>query len=212
MTLRPDYDDDPQRRASWRSPQDVHEILAPELRGPVLDLGCGEGRLASVLDEGVTWIGVDSSPAQVAANPYRPVVIADMRHLPFGDGSFAEAAHLWCLYHLDEPVVAIREARRVLEPGGRYFACTAARDNDPEIMTEGYPPSTFDAEEAPNLVAEAFDDVRAQHWDQQFFPLTTREEVRAYCRHNFIPTERAEEVDLPLWLTKRGVLVRATSA
>ena len=114
MTLRADYDDDPQRWRSWQSPQDVHEIVAPELHGPVLDVGCGEGRLASVLNEGVSWVGVDASPTQIAANPYRPLVIADMRYLPFRDGSFAEATHLWCLYHLDEPVVAIREARRVL--------------------------------------------------------------------------------------------------
>jgi hypothetical protein len=26
----------------------------------------------------------------------------------------------------------------------------------------------------------------------------TRDEVPAYCRHNFIPAERAGEVDLPL--------------
>ena len=31
----------------------------------------------------------------------------------------------------------------------------------------------------------------------------------AYCRHNFIPAERAEAAEIPLWLTKRGVLVRA---
>jgi hypothetical protein len=30
----------------------------------------------------------------------------------------------------------------------------------------------------------------------------TRDEVRAFCRHHFIPLERAETVDLPLWLTK----------
>jgi hypothetical protein len=27
--------------------------------------------------------------------------------------------------------------------------------------------------------------------------------------HNFVPAERAEQVAVPLWLTKRGVLVRA---
>ena len=32
---------------------------------------------------------------------------------------------------------------------------------------------------------------------------------RAYCRHNFIDEHRAEAVEVPLWLTKRGVLVRA---
>jgi SAM-dependent methyltransferase len=187
----------------------VHEIIAPQLRGPVLDVGCGEGRLASLLGGGVRWVGVDSSRTQIAANPYRPVVRADMRALPFRDGVFAEVAHLWCLYHLDDPVPAIAEAARVLRPGGRYFACTAARDNDPEIMFEGYPPSTFDAEEAAEIVTSAFDEVEAEQWDGKYFPLQTRDEVRAYCRHNYIPAERAERADVPLWLTKRGVLVRA---
>jgi SAM-dependent methyltransferase len=207
--LPPDYDSDPGRWQSWQPPQDVHEIVARELRGPVLDLGCGEGRLAALLGGGVRWVGVDASPAQLTANPYRPVVRADMRALPFRDGAFAEVAHLWCLYHLDDPAPAIAEAARVLRPDGRYFASTAARDNDPEIMFEGYPPSTFDAEEAAEIVAAAFDEVEAQRWDGKFFPLRTREEVRAYCRANYIPLERAEAVDVPLWLTKRGVLVRA---
>jgi hypothetical protein len=59
-------------------------------------------------------------------------------------------------------------------------------------------------------VASVFEEVEPERWDGTFFPLETRDEVRAYCRHNYIPAERAEEADLPLWLTKRGVLLRAT--
>ncbi|MHB8577957.1 MAG: class I SAM-dependent methyltransferase [Dehalococcoidia bacterium] len=207
--LRPDYDSDPGRWGSWESPQDVHEVVAPELSGRVLDVGCGEGRLASLLDDGITWVGADSSRTQLAANPYRPVVLADMRALPFRDGAFDAVTHLWCLYHLDDPAVAIREAQRVLRVGGRYYAATAARDNDPELLPEGYPRSSFDAEEAAALVATVFADVQPERWDRTFFPLQTRDEVRAYCRHNYLPAERAESAELPLWLTKRGVLVRA---
>ena len=207
--LPPDYDADPGRRRAWRAPRDVHEIVAPELRGPVLDVGCGEGRLVPLLAAGVEWIGVDASPAQVRANPYRPIVVADMRALPFRSGAFAEVAHLWCLYHVDDPVVAIAEAARVMRAGGRYYASTSARDNDPELVPEGYRRSPFDAEDAAAIVGSVFDDVAPQRWDDRFFPLETRDEVRAYCRHNYIPAERAETADLPLWLTKRGVLVRA---
>jgi len=209
-SLPPDYDTDPGRRRSWRAPQDVHEALGPELRGPVLDVGCGEGRLAASLPAGVRWVGLDASPAQVAVNPYRPIVLADMRALPFRDGAFAEVVHLWCLYHVEDPVMAIAEAARVLRPGGRYCASTAARNSDPELVLEGYPPSTFDAEEAEAIVSSVFGDVEAEHWDGFFFPLRTRAEVLAYCRHNSIPAARAQAVDVPLWLTKRGVLVRAT--
>jgi hypothetical protein len=45
--------------------------------------------------------------------------------------------------------------------------------------------------------------------DGKFYPLQTRDEVRAYCRGNCIPAERAEAANVPLWLAKRGVLVRA---
>jgi len=187
-------------------------MVAPELRGPVLDAGCGEGRLASLLSGRVAWVGLDSSHAQLAVNPFRPVVRGDMTALPFRDASFAEVTHLWCLYHLADPVVAISEAKRVLRPGGRYYASTGARDNDPELIPEGYPPTSFDAEEAVAMIASVFNDVEAERWDGKFFPLSTRDEVRAYCRHNFIPAERAEQAELPLWLTKRGVLVRASKS
>jgi hypothetical protein len=97
----------------------------------------------------------------------------------------------------------------VLRDGGHYYACTAARDSDPEIMPEGYAASTFDAEEAVDLVRSVFPDATGDRWDDRFFPLETRDDVRAYCRHNFVPLDRAEHVALPLWLTKRGVVVRA---
>jgi len=208
--IYPDYDSDPERWKSWQPRQDVHETVASELSGPILDVGCGEGRLASLLGGRVPWIGVDASHTQLATIPHRPVVLADMRMLPFRDGVFAEVAHLWCLYHVNDPVVAVREAWRVLRSGGRYYASTAARNNDPEIMWEGYPPTPFDAEEAGAIVASVFEHVEPQHWDGRYFLLQTRDEVRAYFRHHYIPAERAEVAELPLWLTKRGVLVRAT--
>jgi SAM-dependent methyltransferase len=207
--ITPDYDEDPERWASWESPTDVHELVAAELNGAVLDVGCGEGRLASHLRGGVQWVGVDRSAAQLRRSPRRTAVAADMRALPFPDAAFAAVTHLWCLYHLDDPSVAIEEARRVLRPGGRYYASTAARNNDPELAREGYPRTSFDAEEAVTIVSSVFGDVDAQRWDGRFYRLETREEVRSYCRHSLLAPGLAETVDLPLSLTKRGVLVRA---
>jgi SAM-dependent methyltransferase len=208
--MESDYDSDPERWGASGAPRDVHTVIAAELRGPILDVGCGDGRLAALLSDHVAYIGLDSSLTQLRNNPRRPVVLADMRHLPFGDGAFTEVTHLYCLYHVNDPVVAIREAWRVLRRGGRYYAAAAARTSDAELMRGGYPASTFDAEEAARLVATIFEQVEPEYWDARFFPLETRDEVRAYCRHHRFPTERAEQVQVPLWLTKRGVLVRAT--
>jgi hypothetical protein len=107
------------------------------------------------------------------------------------------------LYHLDDPGEAIAEAMPVLRPGGRYFACTAARETDPEILPEGYPPSTFDAEGAEAIVSCVFDAIETESRDGYFFPLNTREEVRADCRQASIPADRAEDVPIPCWLRKR---------
>jgi SAM-dependent methyltransferase len=207
--IPPDYDSDPDRRGSWKAPQDVHDMVGPELDGPVLDVGSGEGRLANRLRPHVDWFGVDSSETQLTLCLHRPVVRADMRALPFRSGAFTEVTHLWCLYHLADPVAALEEAKRVLRERGRYYASTGARNSDPELMSEGYPPSSFDAEEAVEIVGSVFDEVLPERWDARFFPLESRDEIRAYCRHSFIPEERAESVEIPLWLTKRGVLVRA---
>jgi SAM-dependent methyltransferase len=204
-----DYESDPGRWRAWESPLDVHDEVAAQLIGPVLDIGCGEGRLAASLEGRANWVGVDSSSLQLESNPYRPLVRAQMHTLPFGDETFAEVTHLWCLYHVAIPSLAITEAKRVLRPGGRYYASTASRNSDPELLPDGYPPSSFDAEDAIAIVASVFQDVEAEEWDGRFYPLETRDEVRAYCRHNFVSPNLAEEVEVPLWLTKRGVLVRA---
>ena len=207
--IEPDYDSDPERRGAWRAPADVFEAVAPEVRGPIVDIGSGEGRLGEALPDDVLWVGVDASPAMLEQCERRPVVLADMRALPFRDGAFAEAAHLWCLYHLDDPVSAIAEAKRVLRAGGRYFSSTSARANDPELVPDGYPPSTFDAEEAAEIVGAVFDVVEPDRWDGRYYSLDDADELAAYCRHTMI--DPVPDVALPLWLTKRGVLVRATA-
>lgn len=43
----------------------------------------------------------------------------DMRNLPFEDGSFDLVIHSDTLEHIEHPVVALQECRRVLAPGGR---------------------------------------------------------------------------------------------
>jgi SAM-dependent methyltransferase len=102
-----------------------------------------------------------------------------MRLLPCEDNSFAEVTDLWCLCRLDDSLSALTEAKRILRPGGRYFACTAARDSDPEILPEGCPRSTFDAEEATDIVAAVFDRVEGQRWNGWGFSSRWRQWTRS---------------------------------
>src|SRR6266536_479663 len=96
--------------------------------------------------------------------------------------------------------VAIAEARRVLRPAGLFAACTASRRNDPEL-TDGYPPSPFDAEEAPAIVASVFGDVDVDSWDGPYTVLPDRDAVLRYCRSHFLPPEAADRATPPVTLT-----------
>ena len=88
----------------------------------LLDVGCGSAWLAEHFDD---YTGVDASPdaAARAAERGRNVVTADVQAgFPFDDGAFDGVVMKDLLEHLTDPVAAVREARRVLKPGGRVFA------------------------------------------------------------------------------------------
>ncbi len=213
--LPPDYDTDPGRsrgfRLGWQ--EDVHgpvaERLVAEGVDVVVDVGCGIGRFADALGGRLPWVGVDSSTRQLADAMPRPVVRADATALPFGDASVGAVVALWTLYHLDEPRRALAEARRVVRPGGLVAVCASARSSDPELVPGGYPATSFDAEEAAELVADVFGAgaVEVERWDEPLVRLADRDEVAAYARSHLLPAGVADAVVPPLTLTKRGCLV-----
>jgi SAM-dependent methyltransferase len=96
--------------------------LVPSAGRRTLDLGCGEGRVGAELERlGHRVIGIDSSPAMVElARERHEAVVADAGALPFEDGSFDLVVAYMSVMNLDDPEAGVREAARVLEPGGRF--------------------------------------------------------------------------------------------
>ena len=213
--LPPDYDIDPARVRSgdraWQVFGDVHEPVAARIQAeslaPVLDVGGGQGRLEELLPEKWPAFILDPSPTQLADAPYAKAR-TDARRLTIRDSSAGAVTMLWMLYHLEDPVIAIAEAHRVLRPRGLFAASTSSRDNDPEL-TDGYPPTPFDAEEAVEIVSSVFDDVAVERWDGPMTRLPDQEAVLRYCRSHSLFPEAAKRVRPPVWLTKRGCLVYA---
>ncbi|MBC7205060.1 MAG: class I SAM-dependent methyltransferase [Methyloversatilis sp.] len=103
------------RRTLWRA----IEAEAHQLRGELLDVGCGSKpyRALFAVDR-YTGLDIDTprTREQGAADHFY-----DGRTFPFGDASFDAVLCNQVLEHVFEPDAFITEIRRVLRPGGRVL-------------------------------------------------------------------------------------------
>ena len=101
------------------------ERVARGLKTDLFDEAVGEGLFAALSARAETVTGVDVSPRVVDAarrrHPALDAVVADVRRLPFADGSFDAIVSNSTLDHFDSPdeiAWALNELARVLRPGG----------------------------------------------------------------------------------------------
>jgi 2-polyprenyl-6-hydroxyphenyl methylase/3-demethylubiquinone-9 3-methyltransferase len=101
----------------------------------VLDLGCGAGFLSGYLAGcGLSVTGVDRSAESLAVASARDLtrtaryVQGEVTRLPFEDASFDAVCAMDLLEHVEDPALVIREASRVLAPGGLFFFHTFNRN------------------------------------------------------------------------------------
>lgn len=109
--------------------------LPPELKGRVLELGCGPGRYVAVLASlGYDVVGVDpiTYPLWDEIRLERNVeLLSDVKAeaIPFPDASFDHVACVSALLYFQDAEKAFSEVFRVLKPGGRLYVRTVNSGN-----------------------------------------------------------------------------------
>ncbi len=107
----------------WDGLHSVKHLLV----GNLLDLGCGTKPYKTLSGEnGARWIGLDykNTPSGRSAAD----VFGSALDLPFGTGTFDTILSTQVLEHVPRPHALIREAHRVLKPGG-HLVLTAPQTN-----------------------------------------------------------------------------------
>ena len=107
----------------------ILDALALEAGDRLLDVGCGGGLLLrDAIAAGAEATGVDHSDEMVTLAreraPGAQVIRAEAEALPFEDATFTAVSMSIVFFFFADPVRALRESRRVLEPGGRLAVFT----------------------------------------------------------------------------------------
>ncbi len=123
----------------------IQAFLPP---GPVLEGGCGTGQWVYFLGQaGYRALGVEYAESvlrqAVREVPGLPVLPGDVRRLPFRNGAFNGYLSLGVVEHFEGgPQPILREARRVLRPGGRLLISVPYRSLAKRLVFPRQSPGT----------------------------------------------------------------------
>jgi ubiquinone/menaquinone biosynthesis C-methylase UbiE len=129
-------------RAERAGLRDRRRALLAAASGRVIEIGAGTGANLELYPEGVERL-VLTEPEEPMAKRLEHKVTAAARpaevvrvpaeRLPFEDGTFDVAVTTLALCTVEDPLAALRELRRVLEPGGRLLFLEHVRSDSTRV-------------------------------------------------------------------------------
>ena len=121
-------DFNPFTQDGWNSlRKQFRKSTSPSTPIRILDIGCGTGQSRQIyIDNASYYLGVDLSAQSIAVAKAKFLEsewqVADARNLPLASESFDLVAFSSVLHHIPNFTEALKEAGRVLRPGGIVFA------------------------------------------------------------------------------------------
>ena len=117
-----------------------HVMGALPQGGSLLDIGCGTGLFVEkYLHKGGTAVGIDISRNMIERARRRcgccSFTLGTGESLPFRDNSFDAVASLLVFSYVRDPEAMLKEAYRVMRPGGAISICTLGK----KLLTSGIP-------------------------------------------------------------------------
>ncbi|MDX1496791.1 MAG: metalloregulator ArsR/SmtB family transcription factor [Salinisphaeraceae bacterium] len=112
--------------------------------GDVLDIASGDGLLAELLTEhakSVTCVDISEAviqagERQLGKHPHIMFKYGDMHELPFENASFDTAFLMHALTYTEKPQLVIKEAARILRPGGQLILATLNQHDHQATVAE----------------------------------------------------------------------------
>ncbi len=124
------------RNRNWPEVEELTKGIKPGDK--VLDLGCGNGRLAEFFGEEVDYTGIDNSEALIdiakKSRPRKRFIHFDGKEIPFGEDEFDKIFCLAVLHHIPGKKARqdfLAQARRVLRPEGKLILTVWSAKNYP---------------------------------------------------------------------------------
>jgi SAM-dependent methyltransferase len=142
--VAPKYD----RRYTETEWSGIEHALAAFTAGArdVLEVGCGTGHWVGVLRaHGLVVTGLDPSEGMIGKARARlggeGLVLGRAEALPFAERAFDRLVAINAMHHFDEPARFVREAFRVLRPGGRVMVIglDPSHGDEPWYVYEYFP-------------------------------------------------------------------------